>query len=72
MNRAMIGQMMIESKYDYIVYGSVRGLVSEHKYYRAAIAALRRDQSGCKYQGGYSDAQIYKATIYGWEIVDAG
>lgn len=53
----------------YIVYGHVRGLVSQHRTHRGAIKALSADVRGCKSLGGgaYSDAQVYQWTDrYGW------
>lgn len=56
-HRAHIGNLA--SKFPVIVYGSVRGIVSEHRNAHAAAKSLRADQRGCKSQGGYSDARIY-------------
>lgn len=58
-HRALIGGMMVSSASEFIVYGSVRGLVSEHRLVRAAIASAERDRAGCCKQGGYSDVQVY-------------
>lgn len=66
MNRAYIGNMQVASKYPYIVYGSVRGLVSNHRSVVNATFSLARDVSGCHQQGGYSDARIYKFSAGKW------
>lgn len=58
-HRSIIGNLTIASKFPIIVYGSVRGLVSEHHKAHAAAKSLHADQGGCKSQGGYSDARIY-------------
>lgn len=47
----------------YTVRGSVRGLVSSHRFLRCAIAALERDQRACASQSSgltrcYSDCVI--------------
>lgn len=59
-NRAYIGNLMVDSHGAYIVWGSVRGLVSEHRTQGCAENSLGRDRRGCKSQGGYSDSMIYK------------
>lgn len=61
MNSAYIGNMRVASNYPIIVYGSVRGLVSEHRSVRAAYRALKRDRDCCRALGGgaYSDAAVY-------------
>ena len=64
--RGYIGNLTVRSAYPLIVYGSVRGLVSEHRSQRAAEASLRADQQGCRMQRGYSDARIYGWTNDGW------
>jgi len=58
--RAMIDGMTVASSYPAIVYGSVRGLVSQHRTIDGATRALRRDQDGCERHGGYSDAYVYE------------
>lgn len=58
-NRAYIDNMQVASTYPIIVYGRVRGLVSEHRSVRAAYQSLRRDRDGCRAKGGYSDAAVY-------------
>jgi hypothetical protein len=45
----------------YFVRGKIRGTVSKHKTLYAAIKSLRRDQEGCRRQGGYSDCKITDA-----------
>jgi hypothetical protein len=58
-NSKLIHGIKVESNYPYIVYGKVRGLVSEHRSERAAEKSLAKDRRGCSKQGGYSDAQVY-------------
>ena len=58
----MIGQLAVASDSPYIVYGEVRGLVSEHRVLRAAQQAAERDRVDCaKLPGGnsYSDVAVY-------------
>jgi len=69
-NRGLISGMMIESQHQYIVYGSVRGLVSEHRTAMAAQRSLISDQRGCRTQGGYSDASVMMWTTDGWRPAD--
>lgn len=59
MNRSMIGSLMVNSSSPYIVYGPIRGLVSEHKSATQAQRSLERDQRGAKKQGGFSDAAVF-------------
>lgn len=66
---SMIGNMTVRSGSSYIVYGSVRGLVSEHRTQSGAQESLAGDQRGCKSQGGYSDARVYQWDGESWEIV---
>lgn len=66
MNRSNIEGLTISSAQPVIVYGSVRGLVSEHRTVQAAARSLARDQRGCRSQGGYSDAYIYVWTQGRW------
>lgn len=69
MNSAYIGNLTIRSTSPVIVYGSVRGLISEHKTVTGAEASLRKDQKGCRSQGGYSDARVYEwSESEGWEL----
>ena len=58
----MIGNITVVSDAPYIVYGPVRGLVSEHRSISAARASLARDQRGCERHGpgAYSDAAVYQ------------
>lgn len=71
MNSSYIEQLTVESNCQYIVYGSVRGLVSEHRKVEAALRSARRDQAGCASQGGYSDAYVYRwDASEGWAVVD--
>lgn len=58
-NSGMIGNMTVSSDFDAIVYGSVRGLVSEHRLASSAVRSLASDQRGCRAHGGYSDAAVY-------------
>jgi hypothetical protein len=57
----------------FIVKGSVRGIVSKRRTLSGAVRSLRRDQEGCRRQGGYSDARIYDAhgTPVPWDEIDA-
>jgi hypothetical protein len=66
-NKAYIGNLTVSSDSNIIVYGSVRGLVSEHRTISAASKSLERDQRGCRGQGGYSDAHVYEwSDADGW------
>lgn len=67
-NKSYIGNLTVGSNQQYIVYGSVRGLVSEHRTQSAAERSLARDQSGCRSQGGYSDASVYAWSGDAWEV----
>jgi hypothetical protein len=58
--------------HQYIVFGSVRGLVSSHRTIAAAERALERDQRGCRAQGGYSDATVYEYRDGGWSVSEIG
>lgn len=72
-HRAHIDGMTVKSKCDYIVYGSVRGLVSEHRTLSGAEKSLTRDRNGCASLGGgaYSDASIYQwDDEAGWVATD--
>jgi hypothetical protein len=69
-NSAYIGNLTVSSNNKYIVYGSVRGLVSGHRTQRGAEKSLGRDQSGCRSQGGYSDASVYEWTSDGWTVCE--
>ena len=43
----------------YTTFGSVRGDCGHaHQTYAAAEACIRRDQRGCRQQGGYSDREV--------------
>lgn len=57
--RAAVCGLMTGADCRFIVCGSVRGLVSEHRTIKGAIRSLLRDGRGCKAQGGYSDALVY-------------
>lgn len=70
-HRGMIGNVTVSSAYPFVVYGSVRGLVSEHRTLSGANRSLRRDEAGCVSQGGYSDANVYEWTaMQKWSVVD--
>jgi len=71
MNTSKIKQMSVSSKCAYIVYGSVRGLVSQHRTLRAARAALARDAAGSARQGGYSDATVFVWASDRWQPLPA-
>lgn len=71
-NRSMIGNVTVRSDYPLIVWGSVRGLVSEHRSMEAALKSLARDQRACRSLSSgltrsYSDASIYTWTESGWQ-----
>lgn len=70
--RGLIKQMMVQSKFPYIVYGYVRGLVSEHSTTMAAQRSLIHDQRSCRSLGGgaYSDATVMMWTTEGWRPAD--
>jgi len=61
-----IDQIAVASSNPFIVYGPVRGIVSEHRSERAAFASLHRDRQGCHQQRGYSDAAVYMAHDGEW------
>lgn len=69
MNSAYIGNLTIKSRLPYVVYGSVRGLVSEHRSLAAAQRSAEKDRRDCGSLGGgaYSDVSIYGWTDTGWE-----
>ena len=70
---AYIGNLTVRSNQKLIVYGSVRGLVSEHRKEARAERSLQRDRRGCRIQGGYSDACIYRSQDGRWfrdEIIE--
>jgi hypothetical protein len=69
MKRAYIGNVMVASNQPVVVYGGVRGLVSENRTIEAAQRSLARDQRGCKSQGGYSDAGLYIFAADAWQPV---
>ena len=68
--RSMIAGATVDSTTLFIVYGSVRGIVSRHFSIRAAFASLERDRRGCERQGGYSDACGYMASEGSWVQCD--
>ena len=71
-NNSMIGQVMVSSNNDVIVYGPTRGLVSTHRTLGSAEKSLRRDQDGCCRQGGYSDALVYEWSDGRWSATFCG
>jgi len=43
----------------YTTIGSVRGCCGhKHRTIEAAVDCIKRDQSGCRSQGGYSDREV--------------
>lgn len=56
--RGYIGQIMVSSNYRHIVYGEVRGFVSEYRSAEAAQRSTERDARQCASLecGAYSDA----------------
>jgi len=46
-HRSQIGNLTVASASPYIVYGEVRGLVSEHHLLRAAQQSRERDRDAC-------------------------
>ena len=61
-HRSMIGNLTVTSDRPYIVYGEIRGLVSEQHLLRAAQQAAEQDRADCaKLPGGncYSDVAVY-------------
>jgi hypothetical protein len=57
----------------YTTVGDVRGACGHtHRTLAAAQECLRRDQRGCRAQGGYSDRRIMTATDGDWTLVDEG
>lgn len=68
--RACIGAMTVGADLPVILYGPVRGLVSQHESLDAARVALARDHAGCRRQGGYSDARVYAYTSGRWVVQD--
>ena len=55
----LIGNVTVSSVCRYVVHGSVRGFVSQHRTLDAAIASKHRDAHACKERGGHSDCSIY-------------
>ena len=53
--------IVLPPKFLYIVYGDVRGLVSEHRTLSGAIRGYDRDSADCAWLGGgaYSDVRMY-------------
>lgn len=70
-NSAYIGNLTVRSNSQYIVYGSVRGLISEHRSVDAAHKSCKRDHGTCsRYSAGsYSDAGVYEFTNGEWNPV---
>ena len=45
----------------YVCKGSVRGCCGhKHRTISGGVSCLKRDQSACRSQGGYSDRSIYR------------
>lgn len=65
-----IGNLTVRSSQNYIVYGSVRGLVGEHRTQRGAERSADKDRRACHSLGGgaYSDAQVYQ-WVDGWQAI---
>lgn len=72
MNRGYIGGVLVKSNYPFIVYGSVRGLVSQHRSGKVAVRSCNRDWVGCRKQGGYSDAAVYEYRNDRWDPIGSG
>lgn len=72
MNTGYIGNLTVRSRQPYIVYGSVRGLVSAHRTQGAAERSAKRDREDCRGLGGgaYSDVGVYAASAAGWTVVE--
>ena len=46
----------------YTTIGSVRGCCGhKHRTIKAAVDCIKRDQSGCAIQGGYSDRDVRRS-----------
>ena len=71
MNSAYIGNLTVRSKFPFIVYGEVRGLVSHHRTLSGAERSASKDRAECRRCGGgaYSDVEVYEWDEQnGWEI----
>lgn len=66
-HRAYIGQMLVASRYEFILYSPYSGVISEHRTTQGLSRAEARHSRGCRAQGGYSDAQTY-----GWYDINGG
>lgn len=71
MKHGYIDKMQVSSSRPYIVYGPVRGVVSEHRLLKPAAKRMWRDWNGCRKQGGYSDAEVYHWRAGRWIRVTA-
>lgn len=71
-NKSYIGNLTVSSNQNYIVYGSVRGLVSEHRTQSGAERSAAKDRNGCRSLGGgaYSDVSVYQWTDEGWQVCE--
>lgn len=75
-NSGYIGQLTVtvRSNNQYIVYGPVRGLVSEHRTQSGAERSADKDRRGCSNLPGgnsYSDVSVYRYdTDNGWECIE--
>jgi len=67
---AYIKQMLVESNLPIIVYGQIRGLVSQHRSMKAAFKNMYNDDHGCKKQVGYSDTRVYEFKNDEWFAVE--
>jgi hypothetical protein len=58
----MIGRLTVAATAPYIVYGRVRGMVSEHRTLAGARRSQQRDADECGRtgRGAYSDARTYE------------
>lgn len=69
-----IGNLTIRSNNRYIVYGSVRGLVSGHRTQSGAARSAKADRNACaNLPGGnsYSDVSVYcYDDANGWEAIE--
>ena len=73
--RGYIGKVLVESRYRYIVFGAVRGLVSRHRTASGAEKSARADRAACKRLPGgksFSDVVVYvmdRAGVEGWKTL---
>ena len=69
MTEGMIGNVTVRSKAKYIVFGTMRGLVSEHRKLYVARLSAEKDRKSCGSLGGgaYSDVAIYESVDGCWK-----